>query len=58
MVHEPVEGGHPYGVVEISNRNFDLEDSKVLTEILLVCILLGGLLVFIPKKNYLYAEEE
>ena len=58
MVHEPVEGGHPYGVVEISNRNFDLEDSKLLTEILLVCILLGGLLVFIPKKNYLYAEEE
>ena len=58
MVHEPVEGGHPYGVVEISNREYDLDDSKILTEILLVCILLGGLLVFMSKKNYLYAEEE
>tara|TARA_B100001778_G_scaffold154836_1_gene127198 strand:+ start:277 stop:1053 length:777 start_codon:yes stop_codon:yes gene_type:complete len=58
MVHEPVEGGAPYGVVEISNIEHEENSSDELMLIVAFCILLGGLLVFIPDKKSLNAEEE
>ena len=58
MIHEPSEGGVPYGVVEISNLEFDDNIDENLLEIVAFCILLGGILVFIPVNKSLNAEEE
>tara|TARA_B100000214_G_scaffold152466_1_gene109171 strand:+ start:465 stop:1208 length:744 start_codon:yes stop_codon:yes gene_type:complete len=58
MIHEPIEGGSPYGVVEISNIDYEEDSSNELLLIIAFCILLGGLLVFIPAKNSLNTEEE
>lgn len=58
MVHEPVEGGSPYGVVEISNIEYDSNEDSNLFLILLVCSFVGVLLVFIPTKISLTTEEE
>ena len=58
MVHEPVEGGVPYGVVEISNQEFDSNGDQNLLLIVAFCLLLGGILVFIPSKISLNTEEE
>lgn len=58
LVHEPEEGGEPYGVVEVSNREFeDIKDNHLLA-ILGISILLGSLLVFAPKNNPRFTEEE
>ncbi|MGB1828173.1 MAG: hypothetical protein ACPHN0_08240, partial [Candidatus Poseidoniaceae archaeon] len=58
MVHEPVEGGSPYGVVEISNIEYDSNEDSNLFLILLVCSFVGVLLVFIPTKISHTTEEE
>tara|TARA_B100000459_G_scaffold144765_1_gene108113 strand:+ start:1461 stop:2237 length:777 start_codon:yes stop_codon:yes gene_type:complete len=58
MIHEPVEGGSPYGVVEISNIQDEEDSSNELLIIVAFCILLGGLVVFIPEKKSLNSEEE
>ncbi|MBB69718.1 MAG: hypothetical protein CMB28_01250 [Euryarchaeota archaeon] len=58
MIHEPVEGGSPYGVVEISNIDYEEDSNNELLLIVAFCVLLGGLLVFIPAKNSLNTEEE
>ena len=58
MIHEPVEGGEPYGVVEITNQVFDSDGDENLLAIVALCILLGALLVFIPQKISLNNEEE
>lgn len=58
LIHEPISGGEPYGVVEITNREFqDFKDNN-LVWILSICILLGGLAVFWPSKNSRIIEEE
>jgi len=58
MIHEPIEGGEPYGVVEISNVENENDSDENLLMIVALCIMLGGLIVFIPAKGYLNAEEE
>jgi hypothetical protein len=58
LVHEPEEGGEPYGVVEVSNREFEEIKDNHLLAILAICIFLGALLVFVPKSNPRFAEEE
>lgn len=58
MVHEPVEGGSPYGVVEVSNIEYDSNEDNNLFLILLVCSFIGALLVFMPSKISLTTEEE
>ena len=58
MVHEPEEGGEPYGVVEISNIEYDSDDDSNLFLILLVCSFIGALLVFVPSKISPLTEEE
>ena len=40
MVHEPVEGGEPYGVVEISNLEYEEKSSNELLLIVSFCVLL------------------
>ena len=58
MIHEPVEGGEPYGVVEISNLEYEENSSYELLPIVASCVLLGAILVFTPAKKSLNAEEE
>ena len=58
MVHEPVEGGSPYGVVQLSNIEYDSNEDNNLFLILLVCSFVGALLVFMPSKISLSTEEE
>ena len=58
MVHEPVEGGEPYGVVEITNIEYDSNEDGNLLLILFVCSFIGGLLIFYPNKIPLAREEE
>ena len=58
MIHEPIEGGEPYGVVEISNIEHENYSDENLLMIVALCIILGGLIVFIPAKGYLNTEEE
>ena len=58
MIHEPVEGGEPYGVVEISNLEYDENSSYELLKIVVSCVLLGAILVYNPAKKSLNTEEE
>ena len=58
MIHEPVEGGEPYGVVEISNLEYEENSSYELLRIVASCVLLGAVLVFTPAKKSLNTEEE
>lgn len=58
MVHEPVEGGTPYGVVEISNIEYTSDEDSNLLSILIICTFLGSLLIFMPSKLSPIAEEE
>ena len=58
MVHEPVEGGSPYGVVQLSNIEYDSNEDNNLLLILLVCSFVGALLIFMPNKISLSTEEE
>ncbi|MBT4066686.1 MAG: thioredoxin family protein [Euryarchaeota archaeon] len=58
LIHEPVEGGEPYGVVEISNQVLQEDADDNLLQILAICIFLGGLLVFIPSNRPPNSEEE
>ena len=58
MVHEPVEGGSPYGVVQLSNIEHDSNEDNNLLLILLVCSFVGALLVFMPSKISPTTEEE
>lgn len=58
IVHEPVEGGSPYGVVEISNIEYDSTEDNNLFLILIVCSFIGALLVFAPSKISPSTEEE
>jgi len=58
IVHEPVEGGSPYGVVEISNIEYDSTEDNNLFLILFVCSFVGALLVFMPSKISPSMEEE
>jgi len=58
LVHEPIEGGEPYGVVEISNQIWEIYEGDNLLQILAACILLGALVVFAPVKKFHNKEEE
>lgn len=58
MIHEPEEGGAPYGVVEISNVEYDSVKDSNLFLILLVCSFVGVMLIFTPSKISLTTEEE
>ena len=58
LIHEPEEGGEPYGVVEISNKEMEEPEDNNLLMILGICVFLGALLVFIPKHKPLIPEEE
>ena len=58
LVHEPEEGGEPFGVVEVSNRDWEISEDQNLFHIMAICIILGALLVFYPSKNYRNKEEE
>ena len=58
LIHEPVEGGEPHGVVEISNLVFETENNENMLPILAICIFLGALLVFQPTKKHRNREEE
>lgn len=58
MIHEPIEGGSPYGVVQVSNIEYDSNDDNNLFLILLVCSFVGALLVFVPNKISHTTEEE
>ena len=58
MIHEPVEGGEPYGVVEISNLVYDEENDENMLLIIAFCVLLGAIVVFGPTKEYRNKEEE
>ncbi len=58
LIHEPVSGGEPFGVVEISNRVYEDFKDNNLVWILSVCILLGSLAVFWPTANIRITEEE
>ena len=58
MVHEPVEGGSPYGVVQVSNIEYDSNEDNNLFLIILVCSFIGALLIFMPSKISPTTEEE
>jgi len=58
VIHEPVEGGSPYGVLEITNQEYDENPDTNLVMVVALCVLLGGLLVFIPQKISSNSEEE
>jgi hypothetical protein len=58
FIHEPVEGGEPYGVREITNREISETGGNLLGWIMTAGILLGAAMVFIPRKTYLIPEEE
>ena len=58
LVHEPEEGGEPFGVVEVSNRDWEISEDQNLFHIMAICIFLGALLVFYPANNYRNKEEE
>ena len=51
IVHEPVEGGEPYGVVEVAYREVPNLETNQLFWILLGSLLLGGFAVFLPKQK-------
>ena len=58
MVHEPTEGGSLYGVVEISNIEYEeMADGNLLT-IAALGLLLGVLVIFAPSKISPITEEE
>ena len=58
IVHEPIDGGEPYGVVEVAYREIgDLEDSMLLW-IIIGSLLIGGLMIFIPTQKPRKTEEE
>jgi len=57
LIHEPTEGGEPYGVVEISNRVIkEIADENILF-IIGTCILLGALIT-IYHSGVQNSEEE
>ena len=57
LIHEPTEGGEPYGVVEISNRFIkEIADENILF-IIGTCILLGALITFYPSSVHNSEEE-
>ena len=58
MVHEPVEGGTPYGVVEVTNIEYDSNEDGNLLLILFVCSFIGALLIFYPNNISVVPEEE
>ncbi len=58
MVHEPEDGGAPYGVVEISNLEQDSDVDDNLMMIVIFCAFMGALVVFLPQKISLNKEEE
>ena len=58
LIHEPIEGGEPYGVVEVSNQIWEINEDDNLFQILAACILLGALIVFTPLKKFHNSEEE
>ena len=58
MIHEPEDGGTPYGVVEISNLEQDTDVDNNLMMIVLFCAFMGALVVFLPRKISLNEEEE
>jgi thiol-disulfide isomerase/thioredoxin len=58
LIHEPIEGGEPYGVVEVSNQIWEINEDDNLFQILVACILLGALVVFTPVKKFYNKEEE
>ncbi len=58
MIHEPIEGGTPYGVVEISNIEYTSDEDSDLLSILIICTFIGTLLIFMPSKISPIAEEE
>ena len=58
LVHEPEEGGEPFGVVEISNRDWETTEDHNLFHIMWICVFLGALLVFTPSRKYPITEEE
>ena len=58
LIHEPIEGGEPYGVVEVSNQIWEINEDDNLFQILAACILLGALVVFTPVKKFYNKEEE
>lgn len=58
FIHEPVEGGEPYGVREITNREISEDENNLLGWIMTAGLLLGGAMVFIPRRNCLIPEEE
>lgn len=58
MIHEPTDGGEPYGVVEVSNREISQNDDNMLSQIVILSVFIGIILVFIPSKKSLIPEEE
>ena len=57
IVHEPIAGGEPYGVVEVAYRDVaELEDNQLFW-ILLGGLVLGGLVVFLPNTKHRKTEE-
>jgi len=58
MIHEPEDGGTPFGVVEISNIEQDSDIDDNLMMIVLFCAFMGALVVFLPQKISLNKEEE
>lgn len=58
MIHEPIDGGTPYGVVEISNIEDEENIDENLIMIVSLTIILGGLLIFSPSKISPIPEEE
>ena len=58
LVHEPEDGGEPYGVVEISNREIEEVNDDNLLMILAISVFLGALLVFAPSNKPRIMEEE
>ena len=58
IVHEPIEGGEPYGVVEIAYRNVAELESNQLFWIILGGLVIGGLAVFLPQREPRKTEEE
>jgi thiol-disulfide isomerase/thioredoxin len=58
FIHEPVNGGEPYGVFELSNRILTQEISDLLFEIVFITSMLGAILIFMPKNKFPDSEEE
>ncbi len=58
FVHEPIEGGEPYGVLELSNQAEEEVESASLAIAILLCIAVGSLLILVPDRKFLNPEEE